>query len=236
VQAEQPVASYGNPQVEDGYTKIANELLDAIIRHDFSKRQQKIVLFIIRKTYGFNKKKDELSLSQIMDATGLDRGNTSKTISELVDFKVLLKQQGKYAFSLELNKKYKDWEVLLKQQGCQNNNLPVLKQQSASVKTTTTKDTSKNNTKDICVAVLNYLNEKAGKKFSPTVANLRFIDGRLKEGFTEQDCLSVIDAKVKEWAHTDMGKYLRPETLFNATKFSQYSGEQPSIKKAVLSL
>ena len=58
----------GKPEIDDGHTKIANELLDAIIGHDFSKRQLKILLFIMRKTYGWNKSEDDIARSQLMEA------------------------------------------------------------------------------------------------------------------------------------------------------------------------
>ena len=40
MELNQPLAEYnGKPEVDDGHTKIANELLDAVIGHEFSKRQ-----------------------------------------------------------------------------------------------------------------------------------------------------------------------------------------------------
>lgn len=76
------------------------------------------------------------------------------------------------------------------------------------------------------VRVLKYLNEKAGRDYRPVKANLSLITARLKEGATVEDCCAVVDAKVEEWgADTKMRGYLRPATLFNATKFAQYAGE-----------
>lgn len=74
--------------------------------------------------------------------------------------------------------------------------------------------------------ILAFLNEKAQKRFPTTKANLDFIAGRLQEGATVADCRQVIAMKVREWAgDVENRKYLRPATLFNATKFSQYVGE-----------
>jgi phage replication O-like protein O len=141
---EQLIADNGTPQLEDGHTRIANELLEAIISFDFSKRQYKVVLFVLRKTYGWNKKADVMSLSQIMEGTGLDRSNASKTLAELSEMKVLLKQQHSAGQLIELNKKYKSWGVLLNQPHVVKTTTKVwLKQPSAVVKTTTTKDTTK---------------------------------------------------------------------------------------------
>jgi phage replication O-like protein O len=148
---EQPVASYGSPQIEDGHTRIANELLEAIIRFDFSKRQYKIVFFVLRKTYGWNKKADVMSLSQILDGTGLRRDHAGAAIDELVSMNVLYpKQVQMNGQLLGLNKKYKEWKctqngdtVPKTGQRCTQNRVKGVP------KTGTTKDTTKNNTKDI---------------------------------------------------------------------------------------
>lgn len=70
--------------------------------------------------------------------------------------------------------------------------------------------------------ILTYLNTKASKSYKPVVANLKFIRGRQREGYTMEDFKKVVDTKVAEWTGTDMEKYLRPETLFNSTKFQNY--------------
>jgi uncharacterized phage protein (TIGR02220 family) len=72
--------------------------------------------------------------------------------------------------------------------------------------------------------VLKFLNEKTGRNFRPTRVNLQFIEARILEGYTMQDCKQVVAMKVREWRGTDMDMYLRPATLFNATKFNQYVG------------
>ena len=87
----------------------------------------------------------------------------------------------------------------------------------------------------ICTDILNFLNEQTGRTYKPTETNLSFINERLKEGATPDECRQVIIKKTKEWLNdAEMYKYLRPATLFNKTKFSQYSGElnikQPSEK------
>lgn len=45
-----------NPQIENGYTRIANELLEALLLANLSKRQLLVALAVIRQTYGFNRK------------------------------------------------------------------------------------------------------------------------------------------------------------------------------------
>jgi uncharacterized phage protein (TIGR02220 family) len=77
--------------------------------------------------------------------------------------------------------------------------------------------------------VLAYLNERAGKDYKPVNGNLSFIAARLEEGAGVEDCKAVIDRKCREWKGGDMEQYLRPATLFNATKFAQYQGERPAV-------
>lgn len=98
-----------SPQLENGYTRIANELLDAIIRHDFSKREYQVLLAIIRKTYGYQKKADELGGSQLAEMTGLHRQHVVSTVAALVKKKVLVKSSGKFASNIGINKNYNEW-------------------------------------------------------------------------------------------------------------------------------
>ena len=67
-----------NPQIEDGYTKIANELLEAFSKHNFSAYETRVLMAIIRKTYGWNKKSDFISVSQNQEIKDMDRRHVSR--------------------------------------------------------------------------------------------------------------------------------------------------------------
>ena len=70
--------------------------------------------------------------------------------------------------------------------------------------------------------IINYLNEKADKKYrANNKATQKHINARLTEGYTVDDFKTVIDKKCTEWKNTEMEQYLRPETLFG-TKFEGY--------------
>ncbi len=80
--------------------------------------------------------------------------------------------------------------------------------------------------RDIARHVLDYLNEKTGKRYRYAEANLKLISSRIKEGATLEDLKAVVDLKLKHWKYDpEMADYLRPATLFNATKCNQYLGE-----------
>ena len=74
----------------------------------------------------------------------------------------------------------------------------------------------------VLVGVLDYLNKVAGRNFKPVTSQLKFISGRLREGYTVDDMQAVVDFKTKEWEYTDFEMYLRPETLFSPLKFQGY--------------
>lgn len=77
--------------------------------------------------------------------------------------------------------------------------------------------------------LLAFLNDQTGHSYQPVKANLSKIAARLAEGFEAAVVRDVIRQRVKLWKGTAMEKYLRPETLFNATKFAQYAGQLAMI-------
>jgi len=84
---------------------------------------------------------------------------------------------------------------------------------------------------DLSIEVLNFLNETANKNFQPVESNLKFIKARLKEQPAEI-LKQVIQLKTFEWKDDfKMNDFLRPETLFNATKFQTYIQKVHEVKQ-----
>lgn len=95
------------------------------------------------------------------------------------------------------------------------------------------KKTKKSDHADERAEVISYLNLKSGKNFKADSASaIRFINGRLKDGYTVDDMKHVIDVKVAEWKDTERDQYLRPETLFSSTKFESYLNQRPVKPKS----
>jgi len=86
---------------------------------------------------------------------------------------------------------------------------------------------------NICDEVIDYLNSKIGSKYRHTESNRKGIGARLKDGFSVDDCKTVIDKKTAEWMGTDMEKYLNPETLFRPSKFEKYLNAPVTKSKVV---
>ena len=81
------------------------------------------------------------------------------------------------------------------------------------------------------IHILEFLNATAKKKFRPVLANLKFIKARLKE-YPAEVLKQVIQLKTFEWKDDyKMNEYLRPETLFNQTKFETYLQKVNEVKQ-----
>lgn len=78
------------------------------------------------------------------------------------------------------------------------------------------------------IEVLEFLNRKTGRRYEPVPANLSLIAARLREGATVGQCRGVIVQRWRLWRDDPkMAEYIRPATLFNAAKFSQYKAHLP---------
>ena len=70
-------------QIEHGFTRIADELLEALPLGGFTAREFKVLLVLIRLTYGFGKVEDAISAGQISDRTGLHRRHVQVVLAGL---------------------------------------------------------------------------------------------------------------------------------------------------------
>lgn len=96
-----------SPQKENGYTPIANELLDAFMRLNLSEHAWRIVICIIRHSYGWHQKTAYLTFTQIARATGLDVRLIPRTIKRLCGRGIIVRDKNAYG----LQKDYSKWRV-----------------------------------------------------------------------------------------------------------------------------
>lgn len=104
-----------NPQLENGYTKIANELLEALAKTYMSSYEHQIIHYIIRKTYGYNKKSDWISLSQIAKGTGIHLPHVCRTIKKLNQRQIVTQIGNQHYKHYALQKDHDQWHRLPKQ-------------------------------------------------------------------------------------------------------------------------
>lgn len=98
------------PQLEDGHVRIANELYDAILAKVHSFRHLKVALAVIRKTYGFNKKEDDITISQLAEMTGIHRNHVGTTLRELETMRIInAVRAGRHGLMVGINKHHNEW-------------------------------------------------------------------------------------------------------------------------------
>jgi phage replication O-like protein O len=78
-----------NPQLEDGRTEIANEIVEALAKTYLSPAENKIIWAVFRKTYGWHKKTDHISYSQFEEMTGLDKRHIGAPLQRLIERKII---------------------------------------------------------------------------------------------------------------------------------------------------
>lgn len=97
-----------SPQKENGFTPIANEILEKIVNTALLGSEYQVLFFVIRKTYGYHKKEDKISLTQFEKGTGLSRPTVVKALKNLVSRNILLRSEKLY---YKFNKDYESWLV-----------------------------------------------------------------------------------------------------------------------------
>ncbi|MBA7536960.1 hypothetical protein ES705_29226 [subsurface metagenome] len=246
-----------NPQKEDGHVDIANEIVEALAKIYLSSRESQILWAIFRKTYGWHKKIDWITGSQLVKMTGISKSHISETLKRLVQRNLVIKNGNKLGFQkdYELWEKFPNGGTIKKfpNGGTKSSLMGELKFPNGGTESSLMGETQKKllqkkllqkkerkNSSVFLIRVkeiITYLNEKAGKGFGPeTTDTQKFIKARLKEGHSLEAFKWVIDVKCAEWKNkfskdgTPMENYLRPETLFG-NKFEGYLNQFKYNKK-----
>lgn len=105
-----------SPQVENGHTDISNELIEALARIRISGEEMQILWVVFRKTYGWHKKEDQISLSQFALMTGLKRPTVSRGLGKLLSKKILhiIKNDTTHINKYRINKDFDIWTPIIK--------------------------------------------------------------------------------------------------------------------------
>lgn len=97
--------------LDDGYTRIANELLEAVMAADLTARQLKVVLAVIRKTYGFGKKFDRITNTQIAMMTGIHHTHVCKAKNDMIAMNIIISN----GQTIGVNKVISEWNFDISQ-------------------------------------------------------------------------------------------------------------------------
>jgi len=102
------------PQLDDGFTRIANELLEAYGLTRIPGEARQVLDVIIRKTYGWGKKKDIIALSQFCLATGLPKSSVIRGIKKLLAMNLVYQKVNASGTEYGINKDYSAWKPFTK--------------------------------------------------------------------------------------------------------------------------
>ncbi|MCR1835000.1 replication protein [Oceanobacillus caeni] len=100
-----------NPQLHNGHTRIANEILDQIIKTNLNGTQFRLVMAIWRYTYGFQRKFNEMSVSFLAEKLNTSRSHVDRELKALIERRIItvVEMGQKGARVLQFNKNHKEW-------------------------------------------------------------------------------------------------------------------------------
>jgi len=95
-----------SPQKENGFTPIANELLDALARTRIPGEARQLLDVIIRQTYGWQRKTAQISYTWFADLTGVRRGHIHRALKSLIAHRIVIQNEDGYC----VQKNYELWK------------------------------------------------------------------------------------------------------------------------------
>ena len=99
-----------SPQKENGFTPIANELLDAIMRTPMPDHARRVLLCIIRNSYGWQSKEVFLTPSKIAREVNLDVRLIPRAVKRLTDMNMVTRNGHFY----KVQKDYAAWKTFIR--------------------------------------------------------------------------------------------------------------------------
>ena len=94
-----------SPQLTNGYAPIANELLDALLGFGFNRTQVHVILWVVRKTFGWSRKWAEFTWYAVAKDLHMSRSGVTTEGTKLIEAKVLHIRNG----TIGIQKDYEKW-------------------------------------------------------------------------------------------------------------------------------
>lgn len=215
-------------ELDDGYARLSNMLLEAYSGADLTKRQFKVLLAILRKTYGWNKPMDRISDSQLSEITKLPVKRCNEAKLELVRMNVIKQQGGMFG----PNKNIDEWCIPQNEgKSLKTGDKTSLKlRESNPSKQGDTKDTIQKKEKQdppkspegenmLAQEVMDYFNELTKSRCSKLAPFEKVLSTVKSKG----ECYTTEELKlVIRWAHVNWKHSIKPENVCRMTRFDGY--------------
>lgn len=231
-------------QLENGYSRIANEILEKAALLKLSSLEHRILLTVWRYTYGFGRKEHELSISFLQKATDGDSRGIQRALKNMESNNIIQQRFESQRRLISFNKNYDDWNKTIGSKTLGDSTVGEITLGDSTEETLgdstvgtlgkiTYQERNKEKKKDTIPfkKIIDHLNEKTGKKFSGKTQKTKdLISARWNEGKRFEDFVLVIDYFSSKWSGVTFKdgqaaeKYLQPSTLFNG-KFDERVNE-----------
>jgi phage replication O-like protein O len=103
-----------NPQKEDGFVPLANEILEALARTRIVSEARQVFDVILRLTWGWNRKQSRISYRQFANLTGLTPAHVYRAIQYLLRQRLIEKTAAGYG----IQKDYEQWISSCRRRDC----------------------------------------------------------------------------------------------------------------------
>ena len=100
-----------NPQIEEGYFQFSNELAQAFTRVNLYPYEFRVLMVVLRKTWGWHKEMDRISFSQIAEMSGIPRQNAARAMTNLVSRNIIKRRGTGKKLYYGLQENYELWEA-----------------------------------------------------------------------------------------------------------------------------
>ena len=201
------------PQLENGYTQIANEIMDAFASNRIPGEQMQCLMVIIRRTYGYHLKESEISNGEFAAATGLKKPSICRAINCLIVKNIVSKKANSNKTTYRFNKNYTSWKLLAKKltvskkaNGClQKSEQSLAKKLTTPIKDKRKlKDNGKNFIPPEIEDVITYFSENGYSQESARKAFKYYSEA-------EPPWTDSKGSKVKNWKQKMIGVWFKPE-------------------------
>jgi len=99
-----------NPQIEDGHIDIAHPIAEALAKINLSAHESRLLWTLLRKTYGWHRKTDFISLNQFSEITGIPRANIPRIIRRLEQRSIITVSRINRITEYGFQKDYELWD------------------------------------------------------------------------------------------------------------------------------
>ncbi|KFK93595.1 MULTISPECIES: replication protein [unclassified Serratia (in: enterobacteria)] len=241
---------------DNGFMRIANELTDSILLADLTARQLKIMLAIMRKTYGFNKPLDRITNTQIAEMTGIHHTHVCSAKRQLIERGFLVSNGTKVG----INKHISMWDMKPIKQVSQNSETLAKSANKTLANSANTHSPKQLNTKDTIQKTLKTDPPKAPKgEFSEEILSqakqaleyyneltqgscrsaepfaVLLTETKSRSAYTLQDLQLVVRWVVMTWKRRD-NTIAKPMNICRVNRFDGYLSDAEAWQKTCVDI